>query len=53
MQRLFVFPHGLEPRLSEPESEVLPLHHRKITKLDFDIRNGANITQIAHHVKLF
>jgi hypothetical protein len=26
-----VFPHGLEPRLSEPESEVLPLHHRKIT----------------------
>jgi site-specific DNA recombinase len=26
----WVFLHGLEPRSSEPESEVLPLHHRKI-----------------------
>ncbi len=25
-----VFPHGFEPRLSEPKSDVLPLHHRKI-----------------------
>ena len=22
---------GLEPRISEPKSDVLPLHHRKIT----------------------
>ena len=25
----FVFLHGLEPRSSEPESDMLPLHHRK------------------------
>src|SRR5579872_7066929 len=27
-----VFLHGLEPRSSEPKSDVLPLHHRKINK---------------------
>ena len=25
-----VFLHGFEPRLSDPESDVLPLHHRKV-----------------------
>ena len=28
---LFVVPPGLEPRLAEPKSDVLPLHHGTIT----------------------
>lgn len=29
---ILVFLQGLEPQSSEPESDVIPLHHRKITE---------------------
>jgi hypothetical protein len=40
----FVPLHGLEPRQAEPESEVLPLHHKGISITEGQARpNGANI----------
>ncbi len=52
-QRSFVFLHGLEPRSSEPESDVLPLHHRKIKLFEEILAgyHGANIKNECFTVK--
>jgi hypothetical protein len=39
----WVFLHGLEPRSSEPESDMLPLHHRKINYRRAGIFSRTNI----------
>jgi hypothetical protein len=36
----FVAPLGLEPRQAEPESDVLPLHHRAEKRVQIYIKNA-------------
>ena len=40
----FVLPQGFEPQLSEPESEVLPLHHRR----RYQLPAAAKVTKLAN-----
>ncbi len=46
-----VVPPGFEPRLAEPKSDVLPLHHGTI--LICFVKSSAKVAQYIERTKLF